>query len=273
MTDAPYGLRTPRGAKVPLLVSIPHTGVAVPDWLRPRLASAHVASLPDTDWHLHELYDFAAELGATTIYARYSRYVIDLNRPRDQQKLYPGKAETELVPTKTFAGEPIYRSGDEPTAAEIERRTREFWQPYHERLASELDAMRAQFGYALLFDAHSIVGLVPRLHPEPLPDLMLGDVDGSSCAPAISDAVHAVQRASAYRAERNFRFKGGYITRGHGKPGERVHALQLEMSQRVYMRERSPGPIDAALAARLRPVLQQTVATFITAGAAAERAE
>ncbi len=273
MTDAPYGLRTPRGAKVPLLVSIPHTGVAVPDWLRPRLASAHVASLPDTDWHLHELYDFAAELGATTIYARYSRYVIDLNRPRDQQKLYPGKAETELVPTKTFAGEPIYRSGDEPTAAEIERRTREFWQPYHERLASELDAMRAQFGYALLFDAHSIVGLVPRLHPEPLPDLMLGDVDGSSCAPAISDAVHAVQRASAYRAERNFRFKGGYITRGHGKPGERVHALQLEMSQRVYMRERPPGPIDAALAARLRPVLQQTLATFITAGAAAERAE
>lgn len=266
MSDLAYGVRAPRGAKVPLLVSIPHTGVEVPAWLRPRLASPQVAALPDTDWHLHELYDFVPELGATTIYARYTRYVVDLNRPRDQQKLYPGKAETELVPTKTFAGEPIYRPGDEPSAAEIERRVAEFWQPYHDRLAQELAALRAQFGYVLLFDAHSIVGLVPRLHPEPLPDLMLGDVDGASCAEPISDAVHAVQRASGYRAERNFRFKGGSITRGYGKPSERVHALQLEMSQRIYMRESPPGPIDAALAQRLRPVLRRSLEAFVAAG-------
>ena len=267
MSDLPYVVREPHGARQPLLVSIPHTGVEVPAWLRPRLTSAQVASLPDTDWHLHQLYDFVADLGATTIHARYTRYVIDLNRPRTQEKLYPGKAETELVPTRTFAGDPIYHDGDQPDAAEVAARTARYWQPYHDRLAAELNALRQRFGYALLFDAHSIVGSVPRLHPEPLPDLMLGDVDGTSCSPAISDAVHAVQRASGLHATRNFRFKGGFITRGYGKPSDNVHALQLEMSQRIYMDESPPSPIRAERAARLTPVLRASLAAFLQAAA------
>jgi N-formylglutamate deformylase len=261
--ELPFCIRAPRGARTPLVVSIPHTGVEVPDWLRPRLASAHVATLPDTDWHLAELYDFVPELGATTIGARFTRYVVDLNRPRTQEKLYPGKAETELVPTRTFAGEPVYRDGDAPGSAEIADRVSRYWQPYHDRLAEELRRVRDEFGYALLFDAHSIVGHVPRLHPEPLPDLMLGDVDGASCAAALSEAVHAVQRQSGYRAERNFRFKGGHITRSYGKPAQRVHALQLEMSQRIYMDETPSSPIDPVRAARLRPVLQASLAAFL----------
>jgi N-formylglutamate deformylase len=263
VTALPYVLRLPRGVRAPLLVSIPHTGVEVPEALRARFASAHVATLPDTDWHLHDLYAFAVELGATVLHARYARYVIDLNRPRTQEKLYPGKAETELVPTRTFAGEPIYRAGDEPNADEIAARISAYWQPYHDRLTAELHALRDRFGHALLFDAHSIVSSVPRLHPDPLPDLMLGDVDGTSCAPALSDAVHAVQRASGYQAARNFRFKGGYITRAYGKPEDGVHALQLEMSQRIYMDEVPPSPIDPARAQRLLPVLQASLAAFI----------
>ena len=265
MSDLPYVVRAPSGACVPLLLSIPHTGIEVPDWLRARLASGQVASLPDTDWHLHELYGFAAELGITTLHARLSRYVVDLNRPCTQEKLYPGKAETELVPTRTFAGDPIYRAGDEPSAGEIASRIEHYWQPYHDRLVAELRALREQFGYALLFDAHSIVGCVPRLHPEPLPDLMLGDVEGASCAPALSDAVHAIQRASSYHATRNFRFKGGFITRAYGKPAEGVHALQLEMSQRIYMDEAPPSAIDPARAASLRPVLRASLLAFVAA--------
>ncbi len=265
MSDLPYVVRPPRGAPTPLLLSIPHTGIEVPDWMPPRLANAAVAALPDTDWHLHELYDFAPELGVTTIFARFTRYVVDLNRPRTQEKLYPGQAETELVPTRTFAGDPIYRAGAEPTATEIDARIARYWQPYHDRLAAELRKLRARFGYALLFDAHSIVGCVPRLHPEPLPDLMLGDVDGKSCGAALSDAVHDVQRASGLAAARNFRFKGGFITRGYGKPAEQVHALQLEMSQRIYMDESPPSGIVAERAVRLRPVLRASLAAFLSA--------
>lgn len=266
MTDAPFHVRPPTAPAVPLLLSIPHTGVEVPAALRARFASPAVADLPDTDWHLHELYDFAPALGATTVFARYSRYVVDLNRPRSQAKLYPGQAETELVPTRTFAGTPIYRSGDEPTAAEIEHRVATYWQPYHDQLAAELARLHATFGYALLFDAHSIVGFVPRLHPTPLPDLMLGDVDGTSCAGALSDAVLARLSGSTFTAHRNFRFKGGFITRSFGDPGRGVHALQLEMSQRVYMNEDPPSPVDPARAARLRPVLRDALFAFLAAG-------
>jgi N-formylglutamate deformylase len=267
MSDLPYSLHAPAGARTPLLVSIPHSGTETPDWLRTRFAGPAIAALPDTDWHLHELYSFAAELGATTIAARYTRYLVDLNRPRSQDKLYPGQTETELVPTRTFAGAPIYRAGAEPTPDEVERRVASFWQPYHDRLAAELAALHRQFGYALLFDAHSIVGFVPRLHPEPLPDLMLGDVDGRSCAAAISDAVHRAQQGHGYGAVRNFRFKGGYITRGHGHPDRGVHALQLEMSQRLYMDEDPPSAIDPVRAARLLPVLRATLEAFVQAAA------
>ncbi|HLU39525.1 MAG TPA: N-formylglutamate deformylase [Planctomycetota bacterium] len=267
--DAPFLVRPPRAAEVPLLVSIPHTGTEVPDELRRRFADPAVAALPDTDWHLHELYDFVPDLGATTLFARFSRYVVDLNRPSTGARLYPGKAETELVPTRTFAGAPIYRAGDEPDADEVAARVARFWQPYHDALSAELERIRARFGYALLFDAHSIVGFVPRLHPTPLPDLMLGDVDGASCASAISAAVYEVQRRSGYHAERNFRFKGGHITRAYGAPAQRVHALQLEMSQRIYMDESPPSPIDPVRAARLRPVLRDTLLAFV--GAAAEQ--
>lgn len=266
MNDLPYVIRAPRGRRTPLLVSIPHTGTEVPSWLHPRLASQAVAALPDTDWHLHALYDFVPDLGATTICARFSRYVIDLNRPCSQEKLYPGQTETELVPTRTFAGESIYRPGDQPSAEEVEHRLQAYWHPYHRRLAAELQALRQAFGYALLFDAHSIVGFVPRLHPEPLPDLMLGDVDGRSCHPALSDAVLTAQQDSEFGAVRNFRFKGGFITREYGQPSQRVHALQLEMSQRIYMDEMPGAPLDDIRAARLRPVLIESLDAFLAAG-------
>lgn len=266
MSGAPFHVRPPTAPAVPLLVSIPHTGIEVPDAIRTRFASPAVAALPDTDWHQHELYDFAPELGATTVFARYSRYVIDLNRPKSQARLYPGQAETELVPTRTFADAPIYRRGDEPTPAEIEHRVATYWQPYHDQLAAELARLQATFGYALLFDAHSILGFVPRLHPTPLPDLMLGDVDGTSCAGALSDAVLATLTASAFTAHRNFRFKGGFITRCFGDPERGVHALQLEMSQRIYMDEDPPSPSVTDRAARLRPVLRQALLAFVAAG-------
>ena len=117
----------------PVLISIPHAGTELPDALRARLTD-DALELPDTDWHVHLLYDFAAELGVSMLKARYSRYVIDLNRDPEGRALYPGANNTELVPTTTFARAAIYRQGQAPSADEIARRADEFWQPYHRRL-------------------------------------------------------------------------------------------------------------------------------------------
>ena len=89
----------------PLLVSLPHDGHEIPAELSARMVET-ACRAPDTDWHVSRLYAFARELGASMIVPRYSRYVVDLNRPPDDTSLYPGQNTTGLCPTKRFDGGP-----------------------------------------------------------------------------------------------------------------------------------------------------------------------
>ena len=267
-SSPPFVLLEPTVEPLPLLVSIPHTGTEVPPEIERRIVSEEARALPDTDWHLHRLYAFARDLGATVLHARASRYVVDLNRPRDAKPLYPGRTETSLVPTRTFAGAALYAPGDEPDASEVERRVRTWWDPYHARLRAELDRLRERFGYALLFDAHSITSVVPDFFEGELPGLVLGDAKGRSAAPELSAAVRAVHAGSPYESSWNHPFQGGTITRTYGDPAAGVHALQLEMAQRLYMDERPPFRYDEERATRLEPVLRDTLTQFVRAARA-----
>jgi len=222
-----------QSGNTPLLISVPHDGRRVPEDITVRMTRAG-RSLPDTDWHVGRLYDFAAELGVAMIVADYSRYVIDLNRPADDAALYDGQLATGLCPTKTFAGQDIYEG---EAAIDTQQRVRDFWQPYHDKVQATLEALRAEHGYALLWDSHSIASRVPSLFDGELPVLNLGTWDGRSCSRAIERAAVDAAVASPYDAVLNGRFKGGYITRHYGSPGHGVHALQLELSQRAYMDE------------------------------------
>ncbi len=262
----PFSIRRPEAGAVPLLVSVPHTGTSLTEGLAARFSGETVRALPDTDWHLDRLYAFVPRLGATLLCARMSRYVIDLNRDPQGRSLYPGRFETELIPTRTFDGEPIYRPGEMPGPEERADRLERYYRPYHEALRRLLDEFVDRFGYALLFDAHSIRSHVPRLVPEPIPDLILGDGGGSACPPLIVTAVRSVHEASPYESAYNAPFRGGYITRHYGRPGERVAALQLEMAQRLYMEEAPPFRYDAGRAAALQPVLEETLRAYVEAG-------
>ncbi|MGE0144927.1 MAG: N-formylglutamate deformylase [Planctomycetota bacterium] len=258
-----FDVRRPTAVTAPLLVSVPHTGVEVPPTIAARFANDAIAALPDTDWHLHRLYSFVPDLGATLCCARFSRYVVDLNRPADGHALYPGRAETGLVPRTTFGGEPIYRPGMEPDEAEVRTRVSTYWEPYHRFLDEELARMRDRFGYALLFEAHSITSHVPRFADGELPGFMLGDVDGTSCAAPLSAAVAEVLERSGISTSRNRPFKGGYITRAFGRPADRIHAMQLEMSQRLYMREGPPYAWDEERARRLAVILRTALHSLL----------
>jgi len=257
-----------RAGTSPLLVAMPHVGTYLPVELAARMTGAALA-LPDTDWHVDRLYDFLDALDASTLIATHSRYVIDLNRPHDNASLYPGQDTTSLVPIDTFTRERIYRDGQAPDDTDIKFRVQHYWRPYHEQLQHELARLRAVHGYALLWDAHSIASVVPRFFAGQLPDLNLGTVDGSSCAAFIERTVtEAARRASSYTTVLNGRFKGGYTTRAYGRPTEHVHAIQLELSQRIYMNEGPPFAFRDDLAARLGPVLRDLLAAFVTAARA-----
>jgi N-formylglutamate amidohydrolase len=246
----------------PLLVSVPHDGRELPDALRARM-TPEGAGIPDTDWHVAELYDFARELGASVLVANYSRYVVDLNRPASDDELYAGQVATGLCPTQTFAGDNIYASGA-VDAKEMARRVATYWRPYHEKIEQEIEAMLARHGIALLWDAHSIASVVPRLFDGELPALNIGSNGGTSCARNIEQVVVDAAEASPYDAVVNGRFKGGYITRHYGDPANNVHALQLEITQRTYMNEHT-RVFDVTLAGHLRNTLQQLIAGFLQA--------
>jgi len=245
----------------PLLVSLPHVGTEIPVDQRPRHVERAFA-VEDTDWHLDRLYAFVRDLGASLIVPRYSRYVVDLNRPRENKPMYAGQNNTELCPTRFFTGEPLYQDGRAPDEAEIQRRVRTFWQPYHDGLRDELDRLKAQHGHAVLFDGHSIKSELPWLFDGTLPHMNLGTVGGTSCAPGLRDALVAVFAAQdAYSFVVDGRFKGGHITRHFGQPREGLHAVQLEMCWRAYMDEIPPRWNDARAVA-VTPLLRALVLTM-----------
>ena len=243
----------------PLLISVPHDGIHLPRDMRARMSPAAVA-LPDTDWHVAELYSFARELGASMLVANYSRYVVDLNRPATDEALYAGQVATGLCPMQTFAGEAIYASTP-VDAAELSARVECYWRPYHDKLSATLAQIRERHGFALLWDAHSIASVVPRLFEGELPELNLGTNGGRSCAPRIARRVVDVAAASDYSHVVNGRFQGGYITRHYGDPESNVHAMQLELAQRVYLNETTTA-FDARKASRLRGTLRPMLEAF-----------
>lgn len=241
----------------PLLINVPHAGTELPDGLAPRL-SAVAAALPDTDWHVHRLVAFAAERGASILSARLSRYAIDLNRSRDDRPLYAG-ATTGLVPRETFSGQPVYAT-EVPDEDEVAQRISDYWQPYHDHLGRCLEALQQRHGYALLLDAHSIRGFIPRLFEGRLPDLNLGTWEGRSCDSALRQEVaHLLEATEGFTHVVDGRFKGGYNTRHYGQPGENIHALQLEIAQHCYMDEKQPEIWDAERAGPLMRVLEGLV--------------
>ncbi|MEB0044752.1 MULTISPECIES: N-formylglutamate deformylase [unclassified Pseudomonas] len=251
--------------RVPLLISMPHAGVRLTPAVEAGLIPA-ARNLQDTDWHIPLLYEFAAELGASTLDAEYSRYVIDLNRPSDDKPLY-ASATTGLYPATLFDGTPLFREGMQPSAAERATYLEHVWTPYHRTLQNELARLKAEFGYALLFDAHSIRSVVPHLFDGKLPDFNLGTFNGESCAVQLETLLEGIcARHTDYSHVLNGRFKGGHITRHYGNPAEHIHAVQLELGQCTYMEEAEPFRYRPDLAAPTQGVLKELLEGLLAWG-------
>ncbi|HEV7255806.1 MAG TPA: N-formylglutamate deformylase [Mesorhizobium sp.] len=249
--------------EAPLIVSLPHTGTAlmgleenfVSPWLTRR----------DTDWWIDKLYDFAGGLGATVVHTAVSRSVIDVNRDPSGVSLYPGQATTALCPLENFDGDPLYKPGREPDAAEIERRKEAFFWPFHHALESEIARLKSRHPAVVLYDCHSIRSVLPLLFEGKLPVFNLGTNGGASCAPELEREVAGLMAVSGRSHVLNGRFRGGWITRRYGDPAGGVHALQMEISNRGYLREPEgkgtpenwPVPYDPDFAAPMREVLRR----------------
>jgi N-formylglutamate deformylase len=258
-----FVVRRPTAAALPLLVSIPHSGTQLPAEIAATLASDAMRAQPMTDWHLDKLYDFLPALGVTTLYAVYSRFVVDLNRPPQAQALYPGRFETGLVPERSFQGEAIY--AQYPDAETIAARRAQYHAPYHEQLIALLDAARKRFGFAVLVDAHSVASGANLLHGALAEEIYLGNRDGATCGEWLIGLLDAACSERGLRVSRHHPYKGGYITDHYGRR-EGVEAVQVEMCQRVYMDESAPGEAPAqAQFERARSLLRDVYAQLADA--------
>ena len=243
----------------PLLVSMPHVGLEIPDDISANMTDvAH--TVIDTDWYVDRLYDFLKEMDVSILSARYSRYVVDLNRGTDGVSLYPGQKVTGLCPMTTFNDEPLYENDHEP---DIKARTEKYWQPYHDKITTELARIKENHGRAMLWDAHSIKSHVPELFEGRLPDLNLGTGNGISADHGLVERLDETVKNSKYSSALNGRFKGGFITRNYGDPKNDIHAVQLEISQITYMDEAPLNQFRNDKADQLRPVLKSLIATMI----------
>lgn len=266
-------------ARRPLVVSNPHAGVLVPDEERGLYLGDVDALLRDGDLYVDRLVAGSEAHGATLVETPWSRFVIDLNRHADdtsarsvagtRAKRSPGYyGDRGIIWAVTTHGEPIYRRP--LRRREFERRRDRYYTPYHARLAAELSALRDRFGSVVLLDAHSMPSRAARMHADQSgaarADIVPGDVDGTSCAPWLSDLVSSWWRDAGYTVQPNRPYRGGGITRRHGDPRSGVHAIQLEVNRALYMDEDTLEPHDGL--ERLHADYQRFVAALSEAALA-----
>ncbi|WPH14019.1 N-formylglutamate amidohydrolase [Variovorax paradoxus] len=264
----------------PLVLDSPHSGTVYPEDFRPACDLATLRRAEDT--HVEKLYAFAPEMGAAWIEAHFPRSYLDANRdtteldtalldgpwtgplsadPRVLAKVRLGKG---LVWKLTDEGLPIYDRllGVDEVRARIDN----CWRPYHAAVAEAIDAAHARHGYSIHINCHSMPA-VAGSHATDFPglvhaDFVIGDRDGSTADPALSQRIREHLRARGYSVDYNHPYKGVELVRRHGRPAGQRHSIQVEVNRKLYMDEATLA-LDEDGAARLRQDLQSMVAMLL----------
>ncbi|WP_142847599.1 N-formylglutamate amidohydrolase [Telmatospirillum sp. J64-1] len=266
-----FDITEPSRQTVPLVFASPHSGRNYPADFVAASALDPQTLRKSEDSFVDELFAAAPEFGAPIIRALFPRAYLDLNR--EPYELDPAMFADRLPPHANVrsprvaiglgtiarlvaSGAEIYSR--KLTFAEAEQRIARFYRPYHDALAGLIERTRAQFGYCLLIDCHSMPstpGSTERGSGQV--DFVLGDVFGTSAAPSLCATVESVLKGQGYRVVRNTPYAGGFTTYHYGQPSRGVHALQIEINRHLYMveetHERSQG--FTRLANHLRAVI------------------
>jgi N-formylglutamate deformylase len=257
VTD-PLRIHAPSGDDVPLVLDSPHSGEAYPDDFDHAPPRAVVRLAEDT--HVARLYAGAPRHGAVLLEALFPRAYIDANRSLADidPALLADDWPVPLAPSRKTAqgiglvwrvardGSPMYAR--KLARREIEARIERCWRPYHAALARLLDERVARFGAVWHVDCPNADD--PGRERA---DFVLGDRDGTTCAPAFTALVEDTLAGFGYSVAVNDPYKGVELVRVHGRPAERRHSLQVEVKRSLYMDEVTLVPHDgyARLAADL----------------------
>ncbi len=221
-----FNLYQPTTVKaLPVVANIPHSGLFIPEDIAAQFTTEHLNSLPNSDWHLDQLYDFLPNLGITVLQATHNRYIVDLNR-QVKEPLF-GSFWSAVIPANTAFNKSIYQN--QPTDKDIKERIEKYYLPYHHQLKSLLEEKIEEFGKVYLLDLHSFCGLIND-------DVCLGNINNQTCSELLIATVDKCFSNQGLQVVRNKTFIGGYITRHYGDMPS-VESLQIEVRYHVYLQE------------------------------------
>ena len=222
--------KSPKNRERPIIFSSPHSGTLIPSVIKSQIIAG--TPLIDTDFDVDKLYDFVPSLGCHLLSAKYSRYVVDLNRSIQNTKLYhDGRITTDIVPLTTFQGYPLYEN---PVSTDDRiYRIENFYYPYHNKLQDIVSHFKKNYKRSLIFECHSISRNVNRIQTEDFPDFILGTDNGKSLPQKLVNVVYQKLKSYEYSVSIDAPFSGGHITRSYYD--DRVHTFQIEMSKDIYL--------------------------------------
>jgi N-formylglutamate amidohydrolase len=244
-----FRIERPTEQTLPVVVDVPHAGEWIPDAVSDEMTVGDRVLRRDLDLYVDQLWERATEFGATLIASNVSRYVVDLNRAADDvspetvagahRVSRPGYYGDRGVVWRTTT-DGISVMASPMTLDAFDRRIALFHTPYHSAIQAELDRVHEQFGYSILVDGHSMPSMGRSGHSDPgarRADIVPGTVDGASCGKALANLVERHFKVQGYDVRPNTPYKGGWITRNFGRPGQDRHAIQIEVNRDLYMNE------------------------------------
>ncbi len=262
------------GPVAPILFSSPHSGRCYPRDFVAEAALELEELRASEDFAVDLLFADAPSLGMPLLTAQRPRAWLDLNRAPHElsAEMFDGPpppwADTAserargglgVIPRFVTEEREIYarKLGWE----EARQRIEQAWNPYHRALDHQLRALAGRFGAAVLIDCHSMPESAARaMTPLSLrqPDIILGDVDGTSCDGRLTDVLEQLFMRAGLNVRRNRVYTGGYITRQYGLRGLGFHAVQIEINRRLYVR---PGQYELTEAFfALRDIIRGVIA-------------
>ncbi len=245
----PFRVTLPSGEPTPVVVEIPHAGTAIDAESMAFTAAPIRAVGRDADLFVDRLFEDAPSLGAASVVANVSRFVVDLNRGRDDfdglavEGGGPSNLPRGLIWRTTTEGDPVLAQRLSPL--ELARRLGSYYDPYHAAVRQLLEERRARFGFAILLCAHSMPSQGRRGHADVgvgRADIVPGTRGRTSARAEIIDLVDAEARAAAFTVKHDDPYRGGYSTQHYGSPADRIHAIQVEIARKLYMDEDALAP-------------------------------
>ena len=236
------------------MVEVPHAGLLVPPLFAPQLLASARAIARDADLYVDQLYQDAPLEGATLLVSHVSRYVVDLNRAETDidSESVRGASTAQRAPRGVIWR--LTTEGDRClsaplSSAEFEARMRVIHRPYHEALQGLVADAVKRFGYCVLLAAHSMPSVGRSGHGDagaPRADVVPGTQGRSTASARVIAAVDRVSAEAGLTVQHDEPYRGGFTTRHYGRPRDGVHAIQVELSRRLYMDEATLTPSAAA---------------------------